>query len=275
MSAPQYNDPLLQGKSGQGIPSIGGIDTEALIRHGFVRKVYGILSVQLLVTFAEVAAFALVTPLRAAMCRPPFTMNPTAANTKIFMDSHPDCNGGLNATAMVLIYGSMAVSFVLLLCLVCCIKNARTYPTNMILLSSFTLAEGLMLGAFCAFFDAPSVMLATAMTAVVVGALTAFACFTSIDFTGMGMYLYIGLIVLMMMGFFAMLFPAGRTVQLLYSGAGCLLFSFYLVYDTQLILGGKHKKYQFGVDDYVFAALNLYLDIINLFIYILSILSDR
>ena len=88
----------------------------------------------------------------------------------------------------------------------------------------------------------------------------------------MGMYLYIGLIVLMMMGLFTFFLPG---LQLLYSGAGCLLFSFYLVYDTQLILGGKHKKYQFGVDDYVFAALNLYLDIINLFIYILSILSDR
>ena len=61
-----------------------------------------------------------------------------------------------------------------------------------------------MLGAFCAFFDAPSVMLATAMTAVVVGALTVFACYTSIDFTGMGMYLYTALIVFLMMGVFAM-----------------------------------------------------------------------
>lgn len=49
----------------------------------------------------------------------------------------------------------------------------------------------------------------------------------------------------------------------------------YIVYDTQLIVGGAHKKHEFGVDDYVFAALNLYLDIINLFIFILSIINDR
>ena len=56
---------------------------------------------------------------------------------------------------------------------------------------------------------------------------------------------------------------------------GCLLFSCYIVYDTQLIVGGQHKKHQFGVDDYVFAALNIYLDIINLFVYLLRLLNSR
>tara|TARA_B100001057_G_C22014384_1_gene631056 strand:- start:15 stop:164 length:150 start_codon:yes stop_codon:yes gene_type:complete len=39
------------------------------------------------------------------------------------------------------------------------------------------------------------------------------------------------------------------------------------------IIGGKHKKYTYSLDDYVFAALSLYLDIINLFLYILSIVG--
>jgi protein lifeguard len=43
-----------------------------------------------------------------------------------------------------------------------------------------------------------------------------------------------------------------------------------MVYDAQLIFGGKHRKYQFGIDDYVFASLSLYLDIINLFLIILG-----
>ncbi len=43
----------------------------------------------------------------------------------------------------------------------------------------------------------------------------------------------------------------------------------------QLVVGGKHNKYRIGVDDYVFAALNIYLDIINLFLYLLQLLSDR
>jgi len=50
-----------------------------------------------------------------------------------------------------------------------------------------------------------------------------------------------------------------------------LLFQ-YLVFDTQLMLGGKHK-YSLSPEEYIFAALNLYLDIINMFLYILSIVG--
>ena len=50
--------------------------------------------------------------------------------------------------------------------------------------------------------------------------------------------------------------------------AGGLIFSLYIVYDTQLMLGGKHK-YALDPEEYVFAALSLYLDVINLFIYVL------
>ena len=36
------------------------------------------------------------------------------------------------------------------------------------------------------------------------------------------------------------------------------------------MLGGNHK-YSLSPEEYIFAALNLYLDIINLFLYLLSI----
>jgi FtsH-binding integral membrane protein len=42
----------------------------------------------------------------------------------------------------------------------------------------------------------------------------------------------------------------------------------------QLIVGGEHRR-AFGLDDYVFAALNVYLDIINLFMFTLQLLNDR
>ena len=38
----------------------------------------------------------------------------------------------------------------------------------------------------------------------------------------------------------------------------------YLVYDTQIIVGGQHKSHQIDMDDYVLAALVIYIDIINL-----------
>lgn len=61
-------------------------------------------------------------------------------------------------------------------------------------------------------------------------------------------------------------------LSLVYASLGALLFSFYLVYDTQLMMGGKHK-YALSPEEYIFAALNLYLDIINIFLYILTIIG--
>ncbi len=52
----------------------------------------------------------------------------------------------------------------------------------------------------------------------------------------------------------------------------CSLFQ-YIVFDTQMMLGGKHK-YSLSPEEYIFAALNLYLDIINLFLFILSIIGS-
>ena len=54
-----------------------------------------------------------------------------------------------------------------------------------------------------------------------------------------------------------------------------MLFSFYIVYDTQLIVGGKHRKIMFHIDDYVLAAVSLYLDVINLFLMILRLLNGE
>ena len=49
----------------------------------------------------------------------------------------------------------------------------------------------------------------------------------------------------------------------------------YLVYDTQLIIGGEDKYAEIENDDYILAAMILYLDIINIFIYILQLLTSN
>ena len=54
--------------------------------------------------------------------------------------------------------------------------------------------------------------------------------------------------------------------------AGAFVFSLYLIYDTQMMMGGKHK-YALDPEEYIFAALNIYLDVINLFMYILMIVG--
>ena len=59
----------------------------------------------------------------------------------------------------------------------------------------------------------------------------------------------------------------------LYCALGTILFGIYLVIDTQLIVGGR--KYSLSMDDYIAGALMLYIDIIQIFLYILSILANN
>ena len=105
-------------------------------------------------------------------------------------------------------------------------------------------------------------------TAVCLG-LTIFALQTKWDFTilrGLMLCLLISLI------FFGIL--AGsvsyRAADVAYAWLGAAIFSIYLVIDTQLLMGGNHR-YAITPEEYIFAALNLYMDIINLFLMVLRL----
>jgi len=94
---------------------------------------------------------------------------------------------------------------------------------------------------------------------------------TNYDFTESGGgYLFCGLAALCFVGLLMMFLPHYPFLTKLYAGGAALLFSAYLVYDTQLIMGGNHAN-EFSVDDYVFAALNVYLDLVNLFLNLLEL----
>lgn len=105
---------------------------------------------------------------------------------------------------------------------------------------------------------------------VLVVALTLYAIFTKKDFTTPS-----GILVAFLASFsmFFMFFFIGWTpiTHTLYCSLGIFLFGIYLVIDTQLIVGGR--KMALSIDDYVIAALLLYIDIIQLFLYILSLLG--
>ena len=52
------------------------------------------------------------------------------------------------------------------------------------------------------------------------------------------------------------------------------MFGLYLVFDTQMMMGGK-KQYSLSPEEYVFAALNLYVDVVTMFMFILSMMKTR
>jgi protein lifeguard len=53
---------------------------------------------------------------------------------------------------------------------------------------------------------------------------------------------------------------------------GALVLAIYIVYDTQMIIGNNDDKFE--VDDYIFAAMVLYVDIVRIFIHILKNMGD-
>lgn len=216
--------------------------SDKAVRMGFIRKVYGLLMVQLLITMGMISVFTFVHSVRL----------------------YARQNSWMYWVAFVVV-------MVVMIALVCCEGARRKAPTNYIFLGIFTVAEGFMLGSITAAFDAESVLIAVGICAGVTLALTLFAFQTKYDFTTCGGMLCAMLMVLFIAGIVVAIWPSKYAI-IGYGVAGALIFSMYIVYDTQLMMGGKHK-YSLDPEEYVFAALNLYLDIINLFLYILMIVG--
>ncbi|XP_041987772.1 protein lifeguard 1-like [Aricia agestis] len=240
MAQTQYGGPI--GFSEDGVDHHFDF-TEATIRRGFIRKVYAILMCQLLVTMGAIALFLFHEP------------------TKLFV-----------ARNSYLFWIALAVLIVTLIAMACCTNVRRTAPMNFIFLTLFTVAQSFLLGVATSVYDVSEVMMAVGITAAVCLGLTLFAFQTKWDFTMMGGALVALTMVLLVFGLIAIFLPANRIITLVYASAGVLIFSMYLVYDTQLMMGGKHK-YSISPEEYIFAALNLYLDIINIFLYILTIIG--
>lgn len=214
-------------------------------RKSFVKKVYSTLLMQLLVTFGLVFTFLEVDPVR----------------------NYVQANGWVWGV-------SWGISLVMLLCMSCIQSTLYTYPNNVIFLSLFTVSFGTSVSAITCFYQATAVLLAIGITLFIVVALTVFAVQTQIDFTTKGMYFLVALLGLMVFGFLLMFFPS-NVAMVVYASLGAVLFSLYIVFDTQLIMGGKNRQFELSPDDWVLGALSLYLDIMNLFLFILQLLSSR
>jgi protein lifeguard len=107
---------------------------------------------------------------------------------------------------------------------------------NLILLGIFTIAESILLGAISASYKVDTVLIAVGITAVVVVGLTIFSFQTKIDFTGLGTYLFVAFLVLFAFSILALIIRS-KILNIVYAALGAGLFSMYLVFDTQLMMG--------------------------------------
>ena len=108
------------------------------------------------------------------------------------------------------------------------------------------------------------VALAGGMTAVIFFALATVATVTKKDFSFMGKFLFVGLI-LVIVASLVNLFLQIPALSLTISAIAVLLFSAYILFDVSRIVNG-------GETNYVMATMSLFLNIYNLFISLLNIL---
>lgn len=137
--------------------------------------------------------------------------------------------------------------------------KSKSYPANLLFLSAFTFFEAYTVAVATSFYDSRIVLQAVIITGALFVALTLFACQTKYDITGWQSWLYGGLWLLIIFGFVGMFFPSS-TGELIYSVGAALLFSAYIMVDTQMVMRNYH------VEEEIAAAIALYLDVINLFL---------
>ena len=152
--------------------------------------------------------------------------------------------------------------------------RARTeFPRNIVFTLIFTFIEGIFIAPFLALAEqrAPGVIgQAGILTLSTFGVLTLYAAVSKRDFSAWGSFFIIGLWVLIATSLINIF--VGSALASLWIAAGTVLvFSGLLVFDTWRIV----RSGAYGQDDYVFAAVTIYLDLLNLFMFILSLLGGR
>tara|TARA_B110001452_G_scaffold263097_1_gene264058 strand:- start:42 stop:1130 length:1089 start_codon:yes stop_codon:yes gene_type:complete len=225
----------------------------AVQRREFIRKVYSILCSQLLLTVVVVVAC-----IAAA-----------------FQKGDPDTTTAFGDWIMrswwfLLV---LLIPILVLTCVLFAVKN--TYPWNFVVLFAFTLLESIVVGFICVLYYAEGygeqILIAAALTCFIFLALTIFTMQSTIDFDFCGPFLFAALLLLLLWGSIMSLVFAftGSSPgwQIALSLIGALIFCGFIIWDTNQIC--RHLS----VDDYVIGAVELYLDILNLFLYLLQCLS--
>lgn len=213
---------------------------ENQLRWGLIRKVYGILAAQLVLTTIVSAVTVLYTPINSLL---------TGSFGLLLF---------LSITPFVLLWPLHVYH--------------QKHPVNLIILGLFTVSLSFLVGVSCANTDGKIVLEALILTSAVVCSLTGYTFWASKkgkDFSFLGPILFTSLIILILTSFIQVFFPLGSTSTAIYGGISALIFCGYIVYDTDNLIK------RFSYDEYILASAALYLDILNLFLAILRILSQR
>mgnify|MGYP003530392956 FL=1 len=224
------------------LPNSNTLDSQAAnaLARAYLNKVYAWMAVTMLVT----AGTAIYTLQSAEMLT--WVMN----------------------NLWLLIIGSIGIIIIM-----CFAARRLTAGALGILLMAFAVAEGLVFGPILCHYTQESLGLTFGCTAGMFGAMPLFGAMTQINMSRWGRGLLMALIGLLIAGIANAFWGNGMT-ELIISAAGVILFSILTAYDTQKLLQeglyGTEEERSKGA---ILGALSLYLDFINLFLYLLRFLG--
>ena len=142
----------------------------------------------------------------------------------------------------------------------------------------YALLNGMVLSYYFIVFSVGTLVMAFLATAVYFGLMAVYGTTTHKDLTGWGPRLMMGLVALIVTSLIGMLFGFGFGSSVLYCGIGLVLFMLLTAYDTQKL----QQMYAYYAGDpelaekaSIYGALTLYLDFINIFLYVVRLLGNN
>ena len=149
----------------------------------------------------------------------------------------------------------------------------KMMPVNMIVMGLFTFTSGFTLGliTLVAGDVAQKALGITALTTFATGLI---AMYSGLDFAWLGKFLFIGLIGLIIIGIIGLFVKIKGTLGKIYAFFGVIIFTGYLLYDFNKLAKVKMIADANNWETALDFAISLYLDIVNLFLYLIQLLSS-
>lgn len=171
---------------------------------------------------------------------------------------------------MVWTAGILDIVFLVLL-MIC-----RDIPVlNLILLAAFTFSSGTSLGISLIMRDENLGIQAAQLTALAVLLTGVIGMRSGIDFGFLGGFLFVGLILLIIGSIVRIFININNTARKMYAIFGIFIFCGYLLYDFSRLTRFEGSAFANTWHMAFKLAINIYIDIINLFLYILDFLSNN
>jgi len=236
--------------------TVGGVRTAAIDEglRAHMNKVYGTMSVGMLITFAVAWAVG-TSPALLGVFRDPITLQPNILGWIVMFAP----------LAMVFGFGAMINRF-----------SAAAAQTFFYV---FAAVMGLSLSWIFVAFTGLSIANVFLITSIAFAGLSLWGYTTKRDISGWGAFLIMGVIGLVV-AMIVNIFLQSPAIMFAVSILGVLIFAGLTAYDTQkiktdYIAHAQHGDQEWLAKSAIMGALNLYLDFINMFIFLLQLFGSR